>query len=816
VVATSVAVAVVAVAVAATSGSPSARGETPALASPPERIYVLVVDGLRPFEVRESLAPELTALKEKSTWYEEPRAVFPAETLPNHAAMMTGVVPSRSGIVGNKYQRDDIGSAGGVYMQEPSMLRTDTLVTRLERACGSGVFTATTLSKLYLWQLFQGEQPTSPPAPGNQLEADFHWRPQPVIPVSDHAPDAATMEAFTPWARTTSTPQFAFVNLGDVDRAGHADEGGTNLTGGEPGEPSERRTDTFHQTAILDTDMLVGRFIDELENEEWWDETVLIVLSDHGMGWATHERWIDLQDWLVIPRKTGTGNYAANIDYVIVNNGAADSLYFRNQPQVDQDAIIDRIREHPGVERVLTDRQKPPTGPGLASEHRRSDYGLEDRRAGDVIALAKPEWSFNPGEASTNPVPGVHGHAVTQHGTLFVTGGWPGLATVGPGAASQRSVPGQQVWPVGDAPLRPELGPGPMSIAPTVAMLTGLGETAGGYDAEPLVEAFDTSVSGGGTAPFCSGIAVPEPPVAQTGPASAVGPDSATLTGEVNPRGQADVRYFFEYALDGSESWRATSAQALGAVNEEAHQVSVSVGALLAERTYRYRLVATSPAGTTRGTEQTFTTSARREAPADPGPADQPAHDPAPEGGTVSTTIVRSARAVGYRRPFALSGRVEATGACAPATWVEVRRRVRGQKRTVSVGEAPVTAAGTWRLELSQARSARYWATPSGALCGAKPAPPVDVLVRAQIALATRPVCGESGGVRGRVLPRHPGSRVLLQRRAPAGWQTIDRDRLDRHSRFELGTRSCGSGRYRVLWPQQLRANMRSERRLTL
>src|SRR5687768_8436516 len=53
------------------------------------RVYVIVVDSLRPQEV--SLAtPTLNELKSGGTWYEQARAVFPAETVPNHAAMMTG------------------------------------------------------------------------------------------------------------------------------------------------------------------------------------------------------------------------------------------------------------------------------------------------------------------------------------------------------------------------------------------------------------------------------------------------------------------------------------------------------------------------------------------------------------------------------------------------------------------------------------------------------------------------------------------------------------------------------------------------------
>src|SRR5688572_11188563 len=73
----------------------------------PLRVYVVVVDGLRPQEVG-PLTPALEGLKAAGTWYEQARAVFPGETLPNHAAMATGVLPQRNGIIANQFDRGGI------------------------------------------------------------------------------------------------------------------------------------------------------------------------------------------------------------------------------------------------------------------------------------------------------------------------------------------------------------------------------------------------------------------------------------------------------------------------------------------------------------------------------------------------------------------------------------------------------------------------------------------------------------------------------------------------------------------------------------
>ena len=180
------------------------------------RVYVMVLDGLRPSEVTPELMPNLSELRSQGTWYEDARGVFIGETLPNHASMMTGVTPAHHGVVGNSLwqpnpnsaQRYDVGDIG------PRILEAPTLTTRLENSCE--ISTATVQSKRYLYELFQGE-PAEPPAfhpfghtgpmPGDsivQRQADYHWNPvnQPgYVPYpSEHAADQSTMNiGFLPW-----------------------------------------------------------------------------------------------------------------------------------------------------------------------------------------------------------------------------------------------------------------------------------------------------------------------------------------------------------------------------------------------------------------------------------------------------------------------------------------------------------------------------------------------------------------------------------------------------------------------------------------
>ena len=64
-------------------------------------------------------------------------------------------------------------------MDRPTDITAETVIERLDAA---GLTTGTVLSKEYLYGVFGGR-------------ATHRWEPAPVIPVSGHAPDQATMDA---------------------------------------------------------------------------------------------------------------------------------------------------------------------------------------------------------------------------------------------------------------------------------------------------------------------------------------------------------------------------------------------------------------------------------------------------------------------------------------------------------------------------------------------------------------------------------------------------------------------------------------------
>jgi hypothetical protein len=80
-----------------------AGGVSAGFASAGLGVYVVAVDGLDPSEVGPA-TPRLSEPRSSRIWYENARVVMIAETLPNHVAMMTGVLPRKNGIVANDYR----------------------------------------------------------------------------------------------------------------------------------------------------------------------------------------------------------------------------------------------------------------------------------------------------------------------------------------------------------------------------------------------------------------------------------------------------------------------------------------------------------------------------------------------------------------------------------------------------------------------------------------------------------------------------------------------------------------------------------------
>ncbi|MEI4272277.1 alkaline phosphatase family protein [Klenkia sp. LSe6-5] len=391
-------------------------GATPARAVPGDlRVYVLVTDGMRPDEVTPVSTPMLWSLQQAGTTFPHARSLPVMETIPNHVMMMTGVRPDRSGVPANAvYDR-----AEGVVrtLDRAGDLRAPTL---LERVAATGRTTGSVLSKDYLYGVFG-------------TRATHRWEPFPLLPVTGHAPDAATMDAAVAMVDEFD-PALVFVNLGDVDRVGHSD------VTGPVGLQAARRA------ALLTQDGQVARFVAHLQATGRWASSVLVVLADHSMDWSVPTNVISLD--LVLRTRP---DLRANVQ--IGQNGGADLVYWTG-PDAARAAglreVADLVRAHPGVLSV-----QPPAQLRLGPE------------AGDLVAYCRPGWRFSDPTVVSNPIPGNHGHPATEPIPFFVAGGHPRVRQ-GVSTAPARTV----------------------DVAPTVAHLFGLRPPAGGWDGTARREAF--------------------------------------------------------------------------------------------------------------------------------------------------------------------------------------------------------------------------------------------------------------------------------------------------------------------------------------
>lgn len=103
---------------------------------------IICLDALRPDAISADVMPNLQALKESSFDFNQHRAVFPSDTRPNAASLVTGTDCFGHGIMGNAFQVD----LNGTKM----LINTGSSgeITAFHQKLPGGIYTAKTLSEL--------------------------------------------------------------------------------------------------------------------------------------------------------------------------------------------------------------------------------------------------------------------------------------------------------------------------------------------------------------------------------------------------------------------------------------------------------------------------------------------------------------------------------------------------------------------------------------------------------------------------------------------------------------------------------------------
>lgn len=460
-------------------------------------VYVVVVDGLDGDRYDAGDLPFLKSLP--GTYYPESRAIMVSETNPNHVAIATGAYGATSGIPGNAFalyaplaNEDSCAATGPVDEARPptvtsgenaNCVQAQTLFAALKRQAGSRFASAFATGKPKLGRILSGR--TVDPA---KTDADVIFAPcsssatteekrycsnVPLNPVSGYALDDRTVMnavlAQMSQGPNGTRPDFALVNLHQVDSAGHA--GGAGAVYG---------------TAIGQAQNEIQRLVETLQARKEWDRTVMIVLSDHGMDTTLSKT--SLTSAFTDAGVPGTA-------FTAVQNGSVDMVYLNDRTAPGRFEILKKMREAAlaaGASEALYRQPNPADGGDaytLATVH--PGWRADGPRSGDLFVTAAPGAAWSDPSETSNPLPGSHGGPQTRDNFFLVTGGSP--------AVKDQRV-GGTIAPFFDDTLINGQSAENVDVAATVAGLLGL-EPPAQSQGRFLTEAFDLGRLPGGGAP---------------------------------------------------------------------------------------------------------------------------------------------------------------------------------------------------------------------------------------------------------------------------------------------------------------------------
>lgn len=155
----------------------------------------------------------------------------------------------------------------------------------------------------------------------------------------------------------------------------------------------------------------------------------------------------------------------------------------------------------------------------------------------------------------------------------------------------------------------------------------------------------------------------PDPPAATTGEVKDLALTSATFTATVDPRG-AETTYRFEYGT--SDSYGLATAERSAGAGSGAVTVSVPVTGLTSDTSYHVRVVATNPAGVTRGADRSFRTTVP---PRPPGVSTGAARTVRADTAGLTGSLDPRGQATTYRFEYGTSTKYGLTTPDASAAW---------------------------------------------------------------------------------------------------------------------------------------------------
>ena len=230
--------------VAGSSGSSQQR--------PKPTLILISIDAFR-FDYLAKYQPRnLTALAQQGVQAKWMTPAFPALTFPNHYTIATGLNPEDHGIVANDIY-DPIFAA--------TFSMNNKAAVQDARWWGG--------EPIWVTAEKQGERAACYFFPGSEAEI-LGVRPTFWKPYDENTPNSKRVDTALSWLDLPAPqrPSFVALYFSDVDTAGHHFS---------PDSPEVRR-------AIEEVDNSIGRLINGLKQRRIYDQTNIIIVSDHGMA----------------------------------------------------------------------------------------------------------------------------------------------------------------------------------------------------------------------------------------------------------------------------------------------------------------------------------------------------------------------------------------------------------------------------------------------------------------------------------------------------------------------------------------------------
>lgn len=231
-------------------------------------LILISFDGFRADYLSKTETPNFDYLAKLGVTSDGLIPVFPSKTFPNHYALVTGLYPENNGLVSNSMYDPEMDIKYSIgnreQVENPDWYKGEPIWNTAEKQ-----------GKKAGTMFWVGSE-----APIQNMRPSF-WKSY-----DGSVPDSARIDLVVEWMTLPNNKKIDLATLyfSFLDSQGHR-------FGPDSPEVVE---------AIKHADDLVGYLIEQLKNNNLWDTTNIIIVSDHGMSELSRERIIVLDDYLNI------------------------------------------------------------------------------------------------------------------------------------------------------------------------------------------------------------------------------------------------------------------------------------------------------------------------------------------------------------------------------------------------------------------------------------------------------------------------------------------------------------------------------------